>query len=128
MRRHRHLPGRAPYDARAPAVTWRPIPRPGHEIAPRPVAESLPGVTRRIGGPDGATFVTLASGWSEIVGPAVAAHSRPLRLAAGTLVIAVDQPAWVTELTYLESTLRGRIDDAVGAGIVTSVKVTVRPR
>jgi len=109
-------------------VTWRPLKRPGDEVAPRRLADSLPGVTRRIGGPDGAAFVHLTSQWAAIVGPAVAAHSHPLRLAAGTLTIAVDQAGWVTELTYLEASLRGRIDDAVGPGVVQVVKVVVRPR
>ncbi len=109
-------------------MTWRPLKRPGYDIAPRKLSDSLPGVTRRIGGPDGAAFVTLTSTWSEIVGPAVAAHSHPLRLGGGTLVIAVDQAGWVTELTYLEASLRGRIDDAVGPGVVKVVKVTVRPK
>ena len=109
-------------------MTWRPLKRPGHEVAPRRLADSLPGVTRRIGGPDGAAFVHLASTWADIVGPAVAAHSHPLRLAGGTLVIAVDQAGWVTELTYLEASLRARLDDAVGPGVVKAVKVVVRPK
>ena len=109
-------------------MTWRPLPRPGSERAPRRISDSLPSVTRRIGGPDGAAFVTLASGWPEIVGPAVAAHSRPLRLSGGTLTIAVDQAGWATELTYLEATLRGRLDDTVGAGLITALRVVVRPQ
>ncbi|MEA2974296.1 MAG: hypothetical protein QOG82_2754 [Actinomycetota bacterium] len=109
-------------------MTWRPLKKAGRDIAPRKLADSLPGVARRIGGPDGAAFVHLASTWSDIVGPAVAAHSRPLRLATGTLVIAVDQAGWVTELTYLEASLRARIDDAVGPGVVQVVKVTIRPK
>jgi predicted nucleic acid-binding Zn ribbon protein len=109
-------------------VTWRPLKRPGHEVAPRRLSESLPGVTRRIGGADGAAFVTLVAGWAEIVGPAVATHCRPLRLSGGTLTIGVDQAGWATELTYLEASLRGRVDEAVGAGVVTAVKVVVRPK
>lgn len=108
-------------------MSWRPLPRPGSERSPRKVSDSLPGVTRRIGGADGAAFVTLVSGWPEIVGPAVAAHSHPLRLSGGTLTIAVDQAGWATELTYLEASLRGRLDDAVGAEVVTSLRVVVRP-
>ena len=109
-------------------MTWRPLKRPGHEVAPRRLADSLPGVTRRIGGPDGAAFVHLAIRWADIVGPAVAAHSHPLRLGGGTLVIAVDQAGWVTELTYLEASLRARLDDAVGPGVVQVIKVTIRPK
>ncbi len=109
-------------------MTWRPLKRPGYEVAPRRLSDSLPGVTRRIGGADGPAFVTLVSGWAGIVGPAVAGHSRPLRLRDGTLTIGVDQAGWVTELTYLEATLRGRLDEAVGTGVITAVKVVVRPR
>ncbi|HVF13027.1 MAG TPA: DUF721 domain-containing protein [Acidimicrobiales bacterium] len=109
-------------------MTWRPLSRPGRERSPRPISDSLPAVTRRIGGPEGIAFVTLVSGWPEIVGPAVAAHSHPLRLSNGTLTIAVDQAGWATELTYLEASLRGRVDDAVGAEVVTSLRVVVRPR
>jgi predicted nucleic acid-binding Zn ribbon protein len=109
-------------------VTWRPLPKPGSERAPRRLSDSLPTVTRRIGGPEAAAFVTLASGWADIVGPAVAAHSHPLRLSGGTLTIGVDQPGWATELTYLEASLRGRIDDAVGSGVIAGLRVVVRPR
>ncbi len=109
-------------------MTWRPLPRPGSERSPRKVSDSLPGVARGIGGPDGAAFVTLVSGWSEIVGPAVAAHCHPLRLSGGTLTIAVDQAGWATELTYLEATLQARLDEAVGRGVVTAQRVVVRPR
>ena len=109
-------------------MTWRPLKKPGDQVAPRRLSDSLPSVTRRIGGPDGPAFVTLVAGWPEIVGPVVAAHSRPLRLSGGTLTLAVDQAGWATELTYLEATLRGRIDDIVGAGVITAVKVVVRPR
>jgi len=92
------------------------------------VSDSLPTVARRIGGPDGAAFVALVAGWPEIVGPAVAAHSHPVRLSAGTLTIGVDQAGWATELTYLDATLRGRLDDTVGPGVITAVRVVVRPR
>jgi predicted nucleic acid-binding Zn ribbon protein len=109
-------------------MTWRPLTRPGHEVAPRRLADSLPGVTRHIGGADGAALVTLLAGWPDIVGPAVAGHSQPLRLTGGTLTIGVDQAGWVTELTYLEATLRARLDDTVGVGVITAVRVVVRPR
>ena len=108
-------------------MTWRPLRQPGSERAPRKVSDSLPSVTRRIGGPDGAAFVTLVSRWPQIVGPVVAAHSRPLRLSGGTLTIAVDQAGWATELTYLEASLRARIDEAVGPEVVTAQRVVVRP-
>ena len=92
------------------------------------MGESLPAVTRNLAGPDGVHLVNLVSTWADVVGASVASHSRPLRLAAHTLTIAVDQPGWATELTYLETQLRARIDKALGPGVVTAVKVVVRPR
>jgi predicted nucleic acid-binding Zn ribbon protein len=91
------------------------------------VGESLPAVTRNLAGPDGVHLVALVSTWADVVGASVASHSRPLRLVAHTLTIAVDQPGWATELTYLQTQLRARIDKAIGPGVVTSVKVVVRP-
>jgi predicted nucleic acid-binding Zn ribbon protein len=108
-------------------MSWRPLPGAGPP-EPRRVGESLPAVTRNLAGPDGVHLVQLVSTWPEVVGPSVASHSRPLRLAAHTLTIAVDQPGWATELTYLEAQLRARVDAALGPGVVTSVKVVVRPR
>ena len=64
--------------------------------------------------------------WTDIVGGAVAAHSRPLSLAEGTLTVAVDQPGWATQLTYLEADLRRRIAEVSGTDAVRRVRVTVR--
>ncbi len=108
-------------------MSWRPLPGDGTPELRR-VGESLPAVTRNLAGPDGVHLVNLVSTWPEVVGASVASHSRPLRLTGHTLTIAVDQPGWATELTYLETQLRARIDTALGPGVVTTVKVVVRPR
>ena len=66
--------------------------------------------------------------WAEVVGEEVAAHATPVSLASGTLVVSVDHPTWATELRYLQSLVLGRLDEAVGAGVVRSLEVRVRPR
>ncbi len=44
--------------------------------------------------------------WPEVVGQAVAAHCRPVRLEDdGTLVVNADSAAWATQPTYLQGTL-----------------------
>ena len=58
----------------------------------------------------------------------VAAHATPLSLASGRLVVSVDHPTWATELRYLQSVVLGRLDEAVGQGVVRSLEVRVRPR
>jgi predicted nucleic acid-binding Zn ribbon protein len=93
---------------------------------PRPVTESLDRLTRDLGGPDAAALAALFSNWPDIVGPSVAAHARPLSLRSGTLVIGVDQPAWRTQLTYLQAELLQRIDEVAGPGSVRAIEVRVR--
>ena len=55
--------------------------------------------------------------WEEAVGPALAAHVRPVRLERGTLLVEVDDPAWATQLRFLADDVRARLRDAVGVSI-----------
>jgi predicted nucleic acid-binding Zn ribbon protein len=64
--------------------------------------------------------------WREIVGPAVADHARPRSLRDGTLRISVDEPAWATHLRYLSNDIVRRVGEVAGAGIVTTIEVSVR--
>ena len=40
--------------------------------------------------------------WPELVGSEVASHSQPARWQGNTLVVRVEHPAWIQELTYLK--------------------------
>ena len=104
---------------------WKPLPG---RRAPRPLVDSLDRITRSLGGPPAGALATIFARWSTIVGEAVAAHAEPVSLVRGTLTIGVDQAGWATQLTYLETDLLRRIAEAVGAGAVEHVRVTVRPR
>lgn len=55
--------------------------------------------------------------WEEAVGAAVAAHVQPVKLDGTTLVVKVDDPAWATQLKFLESTLKQRLLEVAGATI-----------
>ena len=94
---------------------------------PRRLGESLDVVARSLGAPPASALVTLFEGWADIVGPTVAAHSKPLSLTRGVLAVAVDEPGWATQMTYLEADLLRRLDETVGPGAVTRVTVRVRP-
>jgi predicted nucleic acid-binding Zn ribbon protein len=65
--------------------------------------------------------------WAEAVGEAVAAHVTPVKLDGTTLVVEVDDPAWATQLRFLETTLKERLLEIAGATIET-VEVRVRRR
>jgi predicted nucleic acid-binding Zn ribbon protein len=95
---------------------------------PVPLKASLDRVARSLGGPDAARLGGLFAGWADIVGPQLAAHARPLSLTAGVLLVAVTDPAWATQLRFLEADLLGRLEEALGEGVVTRVEVRLRRR
>jgi predicted nucleic acid-binding Zn ribbon protein len=55
--------------------------------------------------------------WEEAVGEALALHVQPVKLDGTTLVVKVDDPAWATQLKFLEGTLRTRLREVAGATI-----------
>jgi predicted nucleic acid-binding Zn ribbon protein len=108
-------------------MTWRPLAGPGGGD-PRPVGESLGRIARHLGAPPPGALSQVFDGWAELVGPAVARHTRPVSLARGVLVVAADQPAWGAQLQWLEADLLRRFDERLGPGVVGALTVRVRPR
>jgi len=65
--------------------------------------------------------------WAEAVGEAVAEHVKPIKLDGTKLVVEVDDPAWATQLRFLEATLKQRLLEVAGATVET-VDVRVKRR
>lgn len=107
-------------------MTWRPLPGGGSEPPPRTLADSLERLTRAWGAPPPRSLSTLFDRWQEIVGPVVAAHSRPMSLRERVLTIAVDDGAWGAQLGYLEADLLRQLAAALGPGAVERVVVRVQ--
>jgi predicted nucleic acid-binding Zn ribbon protein len=93
---------------------------------PRPIRASLDRVAKSLGGPDVGALSGLFGRWDDIVGPQLAAHAHPLSLNRGVLVVAVTEPGWATQLTYLEGDLLRRFGEALGEGVVDRVEVRLR--
>jgi len=55
------------------------------------------------------------SRWNDIVGPAVAAHVRPVRVDGVTLVVSADHPAWATQMRHLAPDILARLTEVCGA-------------
>ena len=83
------------------------------------LGDSLSGVVRSLR-PDSAAAPSAQSlggvfgRWVEAVGEAVAKHVRPVKLDGGRLTVEVDDPAWATQMRFLEATLRERVFDVTG--------------
>ncbi len=96
-------------------------PRPVHEAVDEVLAGLAPpgGAGRATGGerrgsPSAAMLGTVFSRWEELVGPAMARHTKPLRLERGALVVAVDQPAWATQVKLLAPGILAKLTEDTG--------------
>ena len=68
---------------------------------------------------------TLWSEWDAAVGPTLARHARPRRLARGVLVVAVDSSEWMQELQFLKHELRVRLNERIGREAVRRIFVVL---
>lgn len=110
-------------------MPWQPLGTPDGADAgePRAVRDSLDRIARRLGVERAATLPVVFEHWSDLVGAGVGARTRPTSLRGTTLVVAVDDPSWATQLRWLEADLVARIATELGAGVVTALKLVVRP-
>ena len=91
------------------------------------LAESLGAVAHRLGVADAVTVGRLFTHWPELVGEAVAAHVRPLRVEGDTLVVSADHPAWAAQLRHVGPDILARIADECGPAPTPSrLQVKVR--
>jgi predicted nucleic acid-binding Zn ribbon protein len=101
---------------------------------PVPIGDSLGAVIRSLRNDSGTSSSNQATGqmaqaasqmggvfgrWAEAVGDAVAAHVTPVKLDGSKLVVEVDDPAWATQLRFLETALKQRLLEVAGATIDT---------
>jgi predicted nucleic acid-binding Zn ribbon protein len=61
--------------------------------------------------------------WEQIVGEALAAHTRPGGFTDGELLVIADSTAWATQVRLLRAQLIRRLNSELGNGTVTAVKV-----
>jgi len=102
-------------------------PSPTDEGRLRPVGESLDAVMRGLGAPEASGVHLVFDRWSEVVGEALAARTRPLRIDGGRLVLSVDEPAIATHVRFLQGELLARLETLLGPGRVTALDLRVGP-
>jgi predicted nucleic acid-binding Zn ribbon protein len=86
--------------------------------------EFLGKVVRRLERPE-AVLAWLKAEWPIIVGKSLAAHTKPVRCAAGRLEVTIDAKAWEKQLTEMAKDFCARINQAYGTNLVREVKFTV---
>lgn len=66
--------------------------------------------------------------WEEVAGPLAARHSKAIRVTDGELLVAVDTPAWATEMSLMKDRYLEEIQARVGKDAVRSIRFTVSKR
>ncbi|HVQ98017.1 MAG TPA: DUF721 family protein [Mycobacterium sp.] len=67
---------------------------------------------------------TVLGQWPTVVGSQIADHAMPIGLADGVLSVAAESTAWATQLRMMQAQLLAKIAQAVGDGVVKSLKIT----
>lgn len=58
---------------------------------------------------EAADAAALFQGWKDVVGPELAAHTRPVEVERGRLIVAADHPGWVQLLRAREPAIVRRL-------------------
>ncbi len=98
------------------------------ENSPRPLKQGLERLLDGLGAPEIDAVTTLIERWPEVVGPELASRVRAVAVRGSELVVRVDDPAWASQIAWLESRLLERSADLVGPGRITVVKARIAPR
>jgi predicted nucleic acid-binding Zn ribbon protein len=105
-----------------PRPARRPARRPRRED-PEPLNAAIDGLIDARGWREAAAVGSVFGQWAEIVGPDLAAHTRPDALADGELTVTADSTAWATQVRLLAAHLVRRLNAELGDGSVQRVKV-----
>ncbi len=90
---------------------------------PQPIGTVLARLVRARGWQQPAAEATVFGAWERVVGPEVAAHSRPVRLENGELTVEAESTAWATQLRLLAGSLLRRIAAEVGPDVVRRLHI-----
>ena len=95
---------------------------------PVPLRRSLERLLAGMGAPQIDDTMMIIEQWPEIVGAQLVERIEAVAVSGSELVVAVHDPAWASQVAWLEAQLLERIEGLVGAGKITSVRVRVQPR
>lgn len=59
--------------------------------------------------------------WDDIVGWPLKAHSRPVKVEMGRIVVNVDDPAWLLQMFSLKKEIMEGIEKEVGPGVIKDI-------
>lgn len=91
-----------------------------------PVGEVLPAVLRSLGLERKFRELRLLDVWPTVVGPEIAARTRPTRVENGVLYVHVDHGAWMQELHFIEKDLIGKLREQVPGVSLAKIRFSAK--
>ena len=95
----------------------------GRREDPQPLGAAIEGLLDDQGWRTSAAVGSVFGRWEQMVGEALAAHTRPGGFTDGELLVIADSTAWATQVRLLRAQLIRRLNSELGDGTVTGVKV-----
>lgn len=80
------------------------------------------------GTPDINVVTSIVEQWEEIVGSDLAAKISAVAISGSELIVRVDDPAWASQIKWLEKQLLDKITRLIGDEKVTSIRVRTTPK
>jgi predicted nucleic acid-binding Zn ribbon protein len=90
---------------------------------PKPLADSVRAL--RAEAQPQTPLAAIQAAWPEAVGARIAAEARPVRERDGTVTVECRAATWAQELDLLHDELLGRLNEALGSGRVTRLRMLV---
>jgi predicted nucleic acid-binding Zn ribbon protein len=90
---------------------------------PERLGRAIGGLLDQQGWQQRAAVGSVFGRWAEIVGPDLAAHTKPDAFTDGELAVIADSTAWATQVRLLAPQLVRRLNAELGDGTVRRVKV-----
>ncbi len=90
---------------------------------PQPLNAAVGGLLSARGWRQQAAVGAVFSGWTPIVGPQLAAHTKPEAFSEGELVVSADSDAWAAQVRLMAPQLLKRLAEELGHGTVLRIRV-----
>ncbi|HYF47361.1 MAG TPA: DUF721 domain-containing protein [Acidimicrobiales bacterium] len=94
--------------------------------SPQPLRASLEALLDDLGSAPVQETSSLLERWPEVVGADLAAHTQPVGVRRGVLLVQADDPAYGDHLSWNERRVVTRLAGVLGEGVVTGLDVRIR--
>ena len=85
-------------------------------------------ILRDFGTPDLKVVTSIVDQWEDVVGVDLAAKISAVAVRGSELIVRVDDPAWASQISWLENQLLEKITRLVGEEKITSIRVRTTPK